>query len=203
MGEDEREIVYQLPRLRREILEYNLLASPVTTDCSKHTGEETRVAVSRDTKDIVKFLPGITDPGERDIPCDPGKCKRDDLLPACWERFPENRKQVVELLRQQGGISIFMDVPGKPHTPAFPRPFGNETVLFCETPNIGAHFFGGFGGLIVDAGRPIHVGFVLDILDLQTVKSRIMFTHKTTPSHNSGSVQEAGGTRTHDAVHHN
>jgi hypothetical protein len=169
MGENEREIVYQLLRLRGEIPEHSLLASPVTTDCSKHTGEGTRVAVSRDIKDIIKFLPSITDPGKRDIPCDPGKRKRDYLLPSFWERFPENRKQVVELLHQQGGISIFMDAPGNPHKPAFPSPFGNETVLFRETSKIGAHFFGGFGGLIVGAGRPINVGFVLDMLDLQTL----------------------------------
>ena len=39
--------------------------------------------------------------------------------------------------------------------------------------------------------------------DFTFVKSRIMFTHKTTPSHNQGFVRVAIGTRMHGTVHHN
>ena len=50
------------------------------------------VAVRGDAQDVIEFLSGIPDLGERGISGDPGEGESDDLLPAGREHLPENRE---------------------------------------------------------------------------------------------------------------
>ena len=62
VGEDEREVVDELVRLRGELPAYCLLGSAVAADRGENPDEGAGIAVCGDAKDVVEFLPGIPNP---------------------------------------------------------------------------------------------------------------------------------------------
>lgn len=171
VGEDEREIVNELLRLRGEMPKHRLLGGAVAADSGEDAGEAAGVAVCGDGKDIVEFLPGIPNPGERGISRDPGEDQGDDLLPTGRERLLENREHLAELFGHQGGIPVFMNATGIHRDALYFSSFGDETLVFRESAEILADLLWRFGCLVVDACRPVDVGFALDLLDLKTLLS--------------------------------
>ena len=150
------------------MLKDHLLAGAITADHRENPRKCTGVTVRGDAKDVIEFLPHISNPGEGRVPGNPGEGERDKFLPAFREGFPKNGEQIPELFREESSISVFSDILGRERSACTPCPFGDETVFLGESAKVCAHFLRRLGGFVIDTCRSVDVGFVLDILDLQT-----------------------------------